>query len=61
VVEAPKLDIYDLKGRIRYEEEKESISLENSLWANTYVAAGKVSCVVIYTGRECRSSLNSRG
>ncbi|CAK75838.1 unnamed protein product (macronuclear) [Paramecium tetraurelia] len=60
IVEAPKLDIYDFKGRIKIEEDKESVSIDNTLWANTYVAAGKVTCVVIYTGRECRSSMNQR-
>lgn len=55
IVEAPKLDIYDFKGRIKIDEDKESVSIDNTLWANTYVAAGKVTCVVIYTGRECRS------
>lgn len=59
-MEAPKLDIYDFKAVLKYEDEKEAISIENTLWANTYVAAGTVTAVVVYTGRECRSALNSR-
>lgn len=54
-MESPKLDIYDFKGRLKCDEEKESICIDNTLWANTFVAAGKVICVVIYTGKECRS------
>jgi phospholipid-translocating ATPase len=30
---------------------RESLSLENTLWCNTYVAAGKVQALVIYTGK----------
>ena len=60
IVEPPKLDIYDFKGVLRGDDNREPLNLENTLWANTYIAAGKVSAVIIYTGRECRSSLNSR-
>jgi len=29
---------------------RESLNLENTMWANTYVAAGKVIGMALYTG-----------
>ncbi len=37
----------------------ESLSTENCLWANTVVASGKALGMVIYTGRETRSVMNT--
>ncbi|MBN3288245.1 ATP9B ATPase, partial [Polyodon spathula] len=37
----------------------ESLSIENTLWASTIVASGTVIGVVIYTGKETRSVLNT--
>ncbi|XP_029778615.1 probable phospholipid-transporting ATPase IIB [Suricata suricatta] len=37
----------------------ESLSIENTLWASTVVAAGTVIGVVIYTGKETRSVMNT--
>jgi phospholipid-translocating ATPase len=34
--------------------------LENTVWANTYIAAGSIQGIVIYTGKETRSAMNSR-
>ena len=39
--------------------ESESLSIENTLWANTVVASGTALGVVIYTGRESRSVMNT--
>ena len=39
---------------------KESLDLENTLWASTVVASGKILAMVIYTGSEMRIVLNSR-
>ena len=36
------------------------MSLENTLWANTYVAAGSATGIVVYTGKETRSIMNTR-
>jgi phospholipid-translocating ATPase len=33
--------------------------LENTLWANTVLAAGEAVGVVVYTGRETRSVMNN--
>ncbi|XP_070132004.1 probable phospholipid-transporting ATPase IIB isoform X18 [Equus przewalskii] len=37
----------------------ESLSIENTLWASTIVASGTVIGVVIYTGKETRSVMNT--
>lgn len=39
---------------------REPLSLENTMWCNTVLSAGKVLAIVIFTGRETRSSMNSR-
>jgi phospholipid-translocating ATPase len=39
---------------------KESLSLENTMWAGTVLASGKILGLVIYTGRETRMAMNSR-
>lgn len=60
VVEPPKLDIYEFKGVIKSEAHRELLSLENTVWANTFIAAGSIMGIVIYTGKETRSAMNSR-
>ena len=39
---------------------KESLKLENTLWANTVLASGKIYALVIFVGSETRMSMNSR-
>ena len=58
--------IYDFKGFFSTHEDedndeaKESLSLENTLWANTVLASsGHVLALVVYTGKETRSEMNS--
>lgn len=34
--------------------------MENTLWANTVLASGKILAMVIYTGKDTRMSMNSR-
>ena len=38
---------------------QDSLNIENSLWANTVVASGTALGLVIYTGKETRSSMNN--
>ena len=38
---------------------EDPLCVENTLWANTVLASGTATCVVIYTGRETRSSMNT--
>ncbi|EDK31407.1 phospholipid-translocating P-type ATPase, flippase family protein (macronuclear) [Tetrahymena thermophila SB210] len=40
--------------------QKESLSLENTMWANTVLASGKIWALVLYTGKETRMAMNSR-
>lgn len=39
--------------------EEIGISVENTMWANTVLAAGNAVGLVIYTGRETRSVMNN--
>ena len=61
VAEKPKKDIYDFVGLFKTEgggggggdgdeERREPLNLENTMWANTFLAAGKVIGLVMYTG-----------
>ncbi|KAG7458280.1 hypothetical protein MATL_G00236500 [Megalops atlanticus] len=59
----PQLDIHSFEGTFTREDSDpsihESLSSENTLWASTVVASGTVIGVVIYTGKETRSVLNT--
>uniref|UniRef100_A0A8C5PC15 Phospholipid-transporting ATPase n=1 Tax=Leptobrachium leishanense TaxID=445787 RepID=A0A8C5PC15_9ANUR len=59
----PQLDIHSFEGNFTREESDpaihESLSIENTLWASTVVASGTVIGVVIYTGKETRSVMNT--
>jgi len=41
------------------DQHEESLSIENTLWANTVVASGTALGLVIYTGSESRSVMNT--
>jgi phospholipid-translocating ATPase len=66
-IESPKKEIYDFaanftpfkKDEFGEYNESESLSLENTLWANSVIASGSVLGLVIYTGTETRSALNT--
>uniref|UniRef100_A0A480TR67 Phospholipid-transporting ATPase n=1 Tax=Sus scrofa TaxID=9823 RepID=A0A480TR67_PIG len=59
----PQLDIHSFEGTFTREDSDppihESLSIENTLWASTVVASGTVIGVVIYTGKETRSVMNT--
>ncbi|XP_077608825.1 putative phospholipid-transporting ATPase IIB isoform X1 [Crocuta crocuta] len=59
----PQLDIHSFEGTFTREDSEppihESLSIENTLWAGTVVASGTVIGVVIYTGKETRSVMNT--
>ena len=60
---APNDQIYDFKGYVENIErgEREGLSLENTMWANTVLAStGYVLGMVVYTGIETRSMMNAR-
>jgi len=45
-------DIYDFLGSFTNSEgKKESLSLDNTAWANTVVAAGSMIALVVFTGK----------
>ncbi|XP_037661590.1 probable phospholipid-transporting ATPase IIB isoform X5 [Choloepus didactylus] len=59
----PQLDIHSFEGTFTREDTDppihESLGIENTLWASTVVASGTVIGVVIYTGKETRSVMNT--
>ncbi|KAM6243237.1 putative phospholipid-transporting ATPase IIA isoform 2-T2 [Spheniscus humboldti] len=61
--EEPNIDIHNFVGTFTREDSdppvNESLSIENTLWASTVVASGTVVGVVLYTGRELRSVMNT--
>jgi len=60
--EKPEKDIYNFIGTFTKDagdKEEDSLNVENTLWANTVVASGTACGVVIYTGRETRSVMNT--
>lgn len=60
-VEKPQRDIHSFIGTFSKEggTEEDSLDLENTLWANTVIASGRATGVVIYTGCETRSVMNN--
>lgn len=60
-VEKPQRDIHSFIGTFSKEggTEEDSLDLENTLWANTVVAAGRATGMVVYTGCETRSVMNN--
>ncbi|VDN51132.1 unnamed protein product [Dracunculus medinensis] len=61
--EKPQKDIHDFVGTFKVSNEDTiqdgSLNVENVLWANTVLASGRVVGVVVYTGRETRSVMNT--
>lgn len=62
-IEKPQRDIHSFIGTFSRQElegsEEESLDLQNTLWANTVVAAGSATGIVVYTGSETRSVMNN--
>ena len=57
--EEPRKDIHSFVGKFTLDRSEISLSIENTLWANTVVASGTATGVVIYTGPETRSVMNN--
>lgn len=60
----PSKKIYNFEGVLEFQEtdgmiKKESLGLENTVWASTILASKKVIGVVIFTGDETRARMNS--
>lgn len=59
-IERPQRDIHSFIGTFSREAgEEESLDLQNTLWANTVVAAGMATGIVVYCGGETRSVMNN--
>ncbi|XP_067928556.1 probable phospholipid-transporting ATPase IIB [Watersipora subatra] len=60
--EQPQMDIHNFVGtftQMDETEEKLSLNLDNVIWANSIIASGTALGVVIYTGYETRSVMNT--
>ena len=61
--EKPHKGIYEFVGTINVDQETEpiieSLSLDNTLWANTVVASGSAIGCVVYTGGETKAMINT--
>ena len=61
--EEPRRDIHSFTGTFTIRKDaadnKLSLSIENTLWANTVVASGTAIGLVVYTGPETRSVMNN--
>ena len=61
--EKPQKDIHSFIGKVTHhraaQDEEESLNIENTLWANTVVASGTALGIVIYSGPECRATMNN--
>jgi len=57
--EQARKDIYKFQGNFNTDLKQESLSLENTLWASTVLASDTCIGLVIYTGRETRSVINT--
>lgn len=64
IVALPPSDkIYEFMGQMldNHSDQKEPLSLENTLWANTVLAStGYILGLVLYTGAETRAQMNSK-
>mgnify|MGYP001096131967 FL=1 len=60
----PSISIHQFEGRVEAtiegQEIEEGLSVENTLWATTTLASGSCIGMVVYTGKETRSVMNSR-
>ncbi|CAI5439375.1 unnamed protein product [Caenorhabditis angaria] len=61
--EKPQKDIHAFVGTLKITQDDQvqdgSLNVENVLWANTVVASGTAVGIVVYTGRETRSVMNT--
>ncbi|KAJ6649236.1 putative phospholipid-transporting ATPase IIB [Pseudolycoriella hygida] len=60
-IEKPQRDIHSFIGTFAKQtsSEEDSLDVENTIWANTVVAAGTATGIVVYTGCETRSVMNN--
>lgn len=59
-IERPQARIYDFSGQIYFPNKRlVGLQLENTMWAETVLAAGTAVGLVVYTGKDTRSAKNS--
>ena len=48
-----------MESNSQNEGSREGLNLENTLWGNCFLANGTAIAIVVYTGREMRSVMNT--
>jgi phospholipid-translocating ATPase len=57
----PNKLIYNFEGVFTFDNgAQEALELENTMWCNTVLCAGKILGLVVYTGKETRMEMNSK-
>ena len=65
IADAPHKDIHSFIGTFTHVDEetgieqREPLSVENTLWTNTVLASGSAIGFVIYTGKDTRAVMNT--
>jgi len=59
VAEAPSKEIYSFNGKIVLDGTSHQVHEDSMLWMNMVVAGGTGLCVVVYTGKDTRSVMNT--
>lgn len=55
----PTKSISDFQGTVAAAGREVALNVENTMWANTVVAAGSVEGIVVYTGKDTRMAKNT--
>ncbi|KAI5150324.1 phospholipid-translocating ATPase [Nematocida ausubeli] len=59
VAEPPSKEIYSFNGKLYVDNIQYKVHEENMLWMNMVIASGTSLCVVVYTGKDTRSVMNT--
>ncbi|KAI5180522.1 phospholipid-translocating ATPase [Nematocida sp. AWRm80] len=57
--EAPSKEIYSFNGKLLIEDSVYVIHEDNMLWMNMVISSGSGLCIVVYTGKDTRSVMNT--
>lgn len=55
----PEKDIHEFQGRLQVDGKSAGINLDNTMWANTVVASGVATGIILYTGKDTRQAMNT--
>lgn len=55
----PVKDIHEFQGRLNFDSKSAGLNLDNTMWANTVVASGVATGMILYTGKDTRQAMNT--